>query len=65
LVDPSLNPPGSSMTVILNTAQAATPGFTGPHQVGLTVPVQQSNGISFVEIQPIPASEFLILTNHP
>jgi glycosidase len=65
LVDPSLNPPGSSMTVILNTAQAATPGFAGPHQVGSTVPVQQRNGINFVEIQPIPASEFLILTNHP
>jgi glycosidase len=65
LVDSSLNPPGSSMTVILNTAQAATPGFTGPHQVGSTVPVQQRNGINFVEIQPIPASEFLILTNHP
>jgi hypothetical protein len=65
LVDANLNPVGSSMTVILNTADAATPGYAGPHPVGSKVLVQGQDGIAYVEIQPIPASEFLILTNHP
>ena len=65
LVDANLNPIGSSMTVILNTAQVGNPGYTGPHQVGSTVSVQRQDGTAYVEIQPLPASEFLILTNHP
>jgi hypothetical protein len=65
LVDANLNPIGSSMTVILNTAQAGNPGYTGPHQVGSTVSVQRQDGTAYVEIQPLPASEFLILTNYP
>ncbi|HEX2618790.1 MAG TPA: hypothetical protein VHL11_01550, partial [Phototrophicaceae bacterium] len=66
LVDANLNAMGSSMTVILNTAEVANPlGYTGPHKVGSTVSVQQQDGTAYVEIQPIPASECLILTNHP
>lgn len=65
LVDANLNPIGSTMTVVLNTAEAAVPGYTGPHKVGSTVPVQRQDKIAYVEIQPIPASEFLILINQP
>lgn len=65
LVDANLTPVGSSMTVILNTAEVATPGYAGPHKVGSTVAVRRQDGIAYIEIQPIPASEFLILTNHP
>jgi hypothetical protein len=53
------------MTVILNTAEVANSGYAGPHKVGSTVLVQRQDGTAYVEIQPIPASEFLILTNHP
>ncbi|WP_218651514.1 hypothetical protein [Nostoc sp. C057] len=54
------------MTVILNTAEVANlPSYTGPHKVGSKVLVQQEDGTAYVEIQPISASEFLILTNYP
>ncbi|WP_416669821.1 hypothetical protein [Egbenema bharatensis] len=65
LVDPNLNPIGSSMTVILNTAEAGNPGYTGPHKVKSMVTVQRKDGAAYVEIQSIPASECLILVNHP
>jgi hypothetical protein len=65
LVDANLNPVGSSMTVILNTAQAANPGYTGAHPIGSTVPVARQDGNAYIEIQPIAASELLILMNHP
>lgn len=63
LVDATLNPVDGAMTVILNTAE--TSGYTGPHKIGSTVPVQQQNGIVYIEIQSIPASECLVLINHP
>jgi glycosidase len=67
LVDASLNPLGGSMTVIFNTAQAANPeGLTGSHPIGSTVPVRRTpDGIAYVEIRQVPASEVLVLTNHP
>lgn len=65
MVDAELNPVLSSMTVILNTAQVANPGYTGPHKVGSTVTIQRQNGIAYLDIHPIPASECLILINHP
>jgi glycosidase len=66
LVDAALNPPGSSMTVVLNTAQAGSPqGSTGVHPVGSVIPVQQApDGKAYVEIRDVPASEVLVLTNH-
>jgi hypothetical protein len=66
LVDAMLNPPGSSMTVILNTAQAASPhGFTGTQPVGSSLPVRRTpDGKAYVEIGDVPASEVLVLTNH-
>lgn len=68
LVDASLNASGSSnMTVILNTAQAANPqAYTGLHPVGSTVPVRQAaDGKTYVEIRNLPASEVLVVSNHP
>lgn len=64
VVDASLNPPGSSMTVVLNTAEPG--GVATPHAVGSTVRVQRrADGLAFVEIRNLPPSELLVLTNHP
>ena len=64
LVDDGLNPPGSAMTVVLNTAQKA--GISGPYQFGETFPVQRTaDGTAFVEIHSLPAAEALVLMNHP
>jgi glycosidase len=66
IVDANLNPAGSSMTVILHTAEAAEPGFTGTHPVGSVLPVRRRpDGIAFVELRNISPSEVLVLTNHP
>src|SRR5262245_7384578 len=40
MVDAGLNPPGSAMTVVLNTAQAA--GVGASHPVGETLPVKRT-----------------------
>ncbi|HEY7184304.1 MAG TPA: alpha-amylase family glycosyl hydrolase [Blastocatellia bacterium] len=64
LVDADLNPLNSAMTVVLNTAQAA--GGGGPHQTGETLPVKRTaDGTAYIEIQGLPASEALVLMNHP
>jgi glycosidase len=64
LVDADLNPPDSAMTVVLNTAQKA--GGGGAHQFGETLPVRRTaGGTAYVEIHRIPASEALVLMNHP
>lgn len=68
LVDAALNPPGSALTVVLNTAHAAqgTATHTGSHTVGSTLPVRrQADGTAFVEVRDLPASEVLVLVNHP
>ena len=63
LVDADLNPPGSLMTVILNTAVAAGSRVAQP--VGETARVKQSSdGKAFVEIQRLPPSEAIVLLNH-
>ena len=66
LVDASLNPPGSAMTVVLNTSQAANPnGFAGTHPVGSRLPVLRlANGTAYVEIRDVSPSEVIVLTNH-
>ena len=67
LVDASLNPPGSSMAVIANTALATAPGeYRGSHPVGSSVPVhRRADGKVYVEDRDASASEVLVLTNHP
>ena len=69
-VDTVLNPLGSHMTVVLNSAQAGTPhGFAGGYPVGSTVPVQPADRNpderAFIEIRDLPPSEVLVLVNHP
>lgn len=65
LVDAELNPPGSAMTVVLNTAEAG--GSTaGPLPVRATSLVQRAaDGKAFVAIRDLPPSEVLVLVNHP
>lgn len=67
LVDASLNAPGSAMTVVLNTAQAANPqGYSGAYPSGERLPVQRSaDGKAYVAIRDLPAAEVLVLTNQP
>jgi hypothetical protein len=67
LVDGDLNSPGCSLTVMLNTAQAADPqGYAGSHPVGSSVPVlRAADGKAYVEIRHVQASEVLVLSNYP
>ena len=65
LVDAALNPAGSAMTVVLNSAQAADAAAGGP-PVGARLPVQRAaDGTAFVAIRDLPPSEVLVLVNHP
>lgn len=67
LVDADLHPQGTLLTVVLNTADAATPGSNaGPHPVGSTIAVQRTpDGRAFVALREVPPSEVLVLTRHP
>lgn len=69
LVDASLNPPpGSIMSVVLNTAQeAAKPRrYAGTHPAGSKAEVQRTpEGMAYVEIKDLAPSEMLVLANHP
>jgi glycosidase len=69
LVDASLNPTGSSLTVALNTAQAASPqpsSYNGFHPVGSSLPVRRRpDGTAYVEVRSVTASEVLVLLNRP
>ena len=66
VVDASLNSgPGASFVVLANSAQAATPGFSGTHPVGQNVPVQFRAGTAFVPIANLAPSEVLVLINRP
>ena len=61
---PTLNLPGSSLTVVLNTAEFA--GTPSSHPVGSTLPVKRAaDGTAFVEVRGLDASECLVLVNHP
>lgn len=67
LVDAALNPPGSSLSVILHTAEAAdTTGGAGDHRLGSTIPVKRSaHGAAYVEVRDLAPSEVVVLSNHP
>lgn len=66
IVDASLLPAGSSMTVVLNTAEAADPDQSWSHPRGSSVPVRAApSGASYVEIRGVPPSEVLVLSSHP
>jgi len=68
LVDAALNPPGSTMTVVANTLEAAAGTGTGTalsHPVGSTLRVlRRSDGSAYVEIRDLAPSEVLVLVNH-
>jgi hypothetical protein len=66
VVDAQLSPAGSSLIVLLNTAQAAAgSAYNGPYPVGSTVSVQRPSmsGPAFVEIVDLPPAETLVLSN--
>ena len=67
LVDANLNPATGSLTVVLNTAEAADPVvFSGTHAQGSTVAVKRyADGAAYVEIREVGPSELVILSNHP
>jgi len=66
LVDANLNPPGSAMQVVLNTAQAGSPGgYSGGHPAGSSLPVRRTaQGIAYIEVRDLPASEVLVCATH-
>jgi hypothetical protein len=65
LVDAQLNPPGSSLTVIMNSAQAGGVA-AGVHPVGSELPVRQAvSGAAYLEIREVGPSEALVLVNRP
>src|SRR5205807_1028130 len=65
LVDPTLNQPGSSMTVVLSTAQTASAAPAGLAPLNSKLPVRRKpDGTAYVEIGNLPASEMLVLVNH-
>ena len=58
LVDPSLNPDGGSMTIVLDGGN-----FT---RSGTTIPIQRNaGGIHYVELHDVAPSEVVVLTNRP
>lgn len=66
LVDAGLNPPGSELTVVANTAETAAGSAGGiAHPIGSRLPVQLADGKAYVEIRNLPPSEVLVLVNHP
>jgi glycosidase len=66
VVDASLNPPESTLTVVLNTAEATQRSQPSFHPVGSEVSVRTTaEGMAFVEVGNIPASEVLVLMNRP
>jgi hypothetical protein len=66
IVDAGLNPQGSEMTVILNTAQTDDPEcYSGTYPIGQSIPIKRMDGIACVELRDIPPSETLVLTNRP
>lgn len=67
LVDASLNPPGSALTVVANTAEVdAESASAFAHPRGSHLQVKRlADGTAFVEIRNLPPSEVLVLVNHP
>lgn len=56
VVATELNPPGSALTVVLNTAQPAQGVAPSFHTVGSTLPVKRkADGTAFIEIRDVAA----------
>jgi glycosidase len=65
MIDASMNEPGSSFRVIVNTAETADAGYDGTHRVGSSVLTRTRDGVRFLEIRDVPPSEVLVLINRP
>ena len=66
LVDASLNPEGSAMTVAASSAEAASAPGGERFPTGARLPVSRAaDGKAFVTIRDLPPSEVLVLVNHP
>jgi glycosidase len=66
LVDASLNrEPNAFFEVVASSAQAVSAGAPGTHPVGQRLPVQLRGATAFVQIEPLPPSEVLVLVNRP
>ena len=67
LVDAALNPPGSALTVVANTAETGAGSGVGvEHPINSQLPVKRlADGTAYVEIRNLPPSEVLVLVNHP
>ena len=64
VVDATLNPPGSVLTVIANSAETA--GAPGSHPVGSQLPVQRrADGTAYAALRDVGVSETVVLTNRP
>ncbi|MCB1801885.1 MAG: alpha-amylase [Gammaproteobacteria bacterium] len=64
LVDATLNPPGTRMTVVASTEDAGDEGFQGINGSGSSLLVQQSEGgIHYIAIRDLGPSEMVILAN--
>jgi glycosidase len=64
VVDATLNPPGSALTVIVSSAEAA--GQPGSHVAGSQVLVQRrADGTAYAALRDVGPSETLVLTNRP
>ena len=63
--DVQLNPPGSSLIVIMNSAQAGG-AAAGVHPVGSQLPVRRAvSGAAYLEIRDVGPSAALVLVNRP
>ena len=66
VVDALLNNAASaSFVVLVNTTQAASASSPVTHPVGQNLPVQFRAQTAFVQIDNLPPSEVIVLTNRP
>lgn len=63
LVDATLNAEGSSLAVVLSSAEAA--GAAGVHRRGDALPVRRRDDVAYVEIRDVAPSEVLVLASRP
>lgn len=64
VVDASLNPEGSSLLVVCNTAQAVSESYHGSHPLGSSLSVERrQSGEHIVRLRNVGPSEFIVLVN--
>ncbi|WGZ96384.1 MAG: alpha-amylase family glycosyl hydrolase [Candidatus Thiothrix putei] len=64
LVDASLNPAGSHLSVVASSEEAGSVAYQGENKIGQTHKVQvDGSGVHYIEISNLGASEVLVLAN--